>query len=114
MKQGIVLLSHLYGRARHLCKSITDDFIANKDGIYTIVATVHKKEPLTVVSPVYGELISQTSAKRSPNESFRVFEIRFIVQLSRFNSLATHASLTDSSSAPMLLAIAAIDSSQRV
>lgn len=73
-----------------------------------------KVDPITVVSTVYGELINLMSTKRNSNESFRDFELRFDAQLSRFNSLATHASLTDSISALMLLANATVDSSQRV
>lgn len=54
------------------------------------------------------------STRTNPSESFRDFELKFNSQLSRFNSLATNASLTDSISALMLLANAMVDSSQRV
>lgn len=98
-----MFLSYLYGRARDICKSIGDDVINSKSGVDAIVGGFHKHDPLTVVFTVYGELMKLLSTKCNPEESFREFELRFNAQLSRFNWLASHAFLTYSISALMLL-----------
>lgn len=50
-------MSHLYGRARDLCKSIYDYVVTRKDGVDAIVASYHKRDPLTVVSMVYDKML---------------------------------------------------------
>lgn len=39
--QGIVLLSHLYGQARDLCKPISYAIINSENGVETIIAAIH-------------------------------------------------------------------------
>lgn len=112
--QGIALLSHLYGRARDLCKPISDEVINTENGVEVIVAVIHKRDPLSVVSSVYSELIKLMTVKRLSNKTFKDFELRFDAQLSRFNSLATNTALSNPLSALILLANANVDAGQRV
>lgn len=114
LNEGIVLQSHLYGRARDLCKSISDDVINRMNDADVVVAAIYKRDTPTVMSNVYGELIFLMTMKRNNNESYRVFDSRFNAQPAHFNSLATDASLPDSTSALMLLVNAAVDSSRCV
>lgn len=62
--QGIVVPSHLYRRARDLCRSIPEDVINSKNGATAIVSAIHKRHPLTVVSTPYGELIKLVSTEK--------------------------------------------------
>lgn len=57
LNQGIVLQSHLYGRACDICKFIPESIINSKDGVDAIVNATHKRDPLSVVSTVYSDLI---------------------------------------------------------
>lgn len=93
--QGIVLFSHLYGRARDVCRMIADDAINYKSCVNAIVSVIHKRDSLTIFSVVYGEPMKLMTIKRMVNESFQDLEPQFNAQLSRFNSLATHAALDD-------------------
>lgn len=54
------------------------------------------------------------STKRNEPASFRELESQFNAQMSRFNALASHTTISDAMSALMLLANASVDSSQRV
>lgn len=65
--QSIVLLSHLYGQARDLCRSISGDIINSKSGVDVIVSAIHKCDLLTTGSMVYGEMVKLMSTKRNPN-----------------------------------------------
>lgn len=112
--RGIVLQSHLYGRAKDLCDSLDDDVIASEDGVQLIVNTVYKKDPLSIVSCVYTELQKLLSIQRGDTESFKTFETRFEAQLSKFNALGSSVSLPESMSALVLLANSKVDSSQRI
>lgn len=69
---------------------------------------------LTVTSNGYGKLITFLPTNREPNESFCAFKLCFNAQLSLLNSIAAHASITDSISALILLSIAPVDAIQRV
>lgn len=61
--QGIVLLSHLYGRARDLWKAMPEEVINGKTSFDAIVSTIYKRDPLTVLSTIYGELVCLLSKK---------------------------------------------------
>ena len=114
INRGIVLQSHLYGRAKDLCDCLEDDEIASDKGAQLIVNTVYKKDPLSVVTCVYTELQKLLSIQRGGNELFKNFESRFEAQLSKFNALGSSVSLPESMSALVLLANSRVDSSQRI
>lgn len=50
----IVLLTHLYGHARDLCKSISDDDTNRKDEADTIGSAVYNRDSLTALNNVYS------------------------------------------------------------
>lgn len=54
------------------------------------------------------------TTRRSTNELYRNFELQFNARLARYDSLATDASLLDSTSALMSFANAAVDPIQRL
>ena len=51
--RGMMLKSHLYGRARGLCKSIADTQIQSATGANAIFKAIYKRDALSVVSEVY-------------------------------------------------------------
>lgn len=104
-----MLLSHLYGRARDVCISISDDVINPKSDTDTIVSAIHKRNQLTVVWIVHSELITLMNVKRIVGKSFCDFELRFNAQLSRFNALAKKVALTHSIFGLMKLANAIVN-----
>lgn len=114
MNQVIVLLSHFYGRAKVLCKSIPDFVVCNEKRVEAIVGAFHKRDLLSVLLSVYGELITLMTAKRTPNETPKNFELRFNAELTRFNSLATNTALFGTVSAIISLANANVDANQKV
>lgn len=81
--------------AKDLFMSISGNIVNDKNGVATIVSALHERDPLTVVSMVYGELHRLMSTERRINESFCDVGLYFYAQLSHFNSLAARAALTD-------------------
>lgn len=114
VNQGIVLQSHLYGRACDLCKSISIVTISSKNGVAAIVNAIHKRDPLTVVFMAYLELIRLMSTYRNAKESFRDIGSTVRAQLSWIDALAAHIALCHAMLASMLLANSNVDSGQRV
>ena len=51
--RGIMLHSHLYGRAKDLCKEIPFKEISSADGVEKICKALYKKDALTIVSNAY-------------------------------------------------------------
>lgn len=64
------------------CVSRSEDVVNGEYGVGAVVSAIHKWDPLTVVSIVYGELLRLLSTKRNLSESFSDFELRFNAQLS--------------------------------
>ena len=112
--RGIMLQSHLYGRAKDLCKKIPDEMIQSAGGLQEIVNTIHKRDPLSAVGSVYQDFVSVMNTKRGNTESFRNFESRFSATVSKFNAHASSCVLPESLMAFMLLANSALDTTQRV
>lgn len=67
--RGIVLLSHLYGRAKDRCEGIEDEVLKAGDGVNLIVVAIYKRDALSVVSLFYQELQSLLSTRRFEKES---------------------------------------------
>lgn len=112
--RGIVLQSNHFGRACDICDLISDEIIQSTKDVDAILGAIHKYDPLTVVSNLFGELIQLISTKRSSNETFRNFESRFNAQLSRFNALSQSTMFPNAISAFSLLANANVDTAQRI
>ena len=72
--RGIMLHSHLYGRAEDLCKEIPFIEIESDDGVDKICKAVYKQDALTIVRNAYSDFQDLLSTKRGYNESFRNFE----------------------------------------
>lgn len=89
-----MLQSQLYGRARRICRKIsqTDIQSASGSGAKKIVEAVFKRDALAVVSEVYQVFLSLMTTKRGNNESFRNFESRFEAKVSKFNFQSTEIS----------------------
>ena len=60
---GIMLHSHLYGRAKDLCKDIPFDKIYSDKGVDLISKSLHKKESLSVVSTKYTDFMRVLATK---------------------------------------------------
>lgn len=112
--RGIMLQSNLFGRAKDLCKVLSDAEIQSDEGMNLIVRVLHKKDALSTVSSVYHDFVSLSSTKRSNTENFAEYESRFAAAASKFNSNGASCKLPDSLMAFMLLANSSIDSSQRI
>lgn len=112
--QGIILQSQLYGRAKDLCKALTDTEVQSDDGPYKIIKAVHKRDPLAVISEVYGDFTSLLMLKRGQTESFKNFATRFEAQFTKFNSHSDTTKLPDCLLAFMLLANSNLENNQRV
>ena len=112
--RGIMLQSQLYGRARDICRSITDTDIQSNTGWKSVVDAIYRREALSVVSDVYLNFTSLLSMKRGSTETFRNFESRFLAQVSRLNSTSTSSKLPEALRAFMLLANSSVDNGQRI
>lgn len=77
MALGIFLQVQLYGSAKDLCKQIPDIKIRSLEGAQTIVDTLLKQDPLTVVSDVPQDFLSLLGTKRNHRESFKNSESDF-------------------------------------
>lgn len=67
------MLSRLYTGVRDVGKAIDDDIINCTEKVSAIIAAVHKKYPLPVVSCIYNKLLVLQNAKRLQFKSFRIF-----------------------------------------
>ena len=112
--RGIMLWSQLYGRARDCARKIPKHVLQSENGAHAIVAAVHRRDPLSVVSSVYSDFTSVISARRADNESFKAFEIRFEAAVSRFRAHGDEISVPESLLALMLINGSRVSDSQRV
>ena len=67
----IMLHSHLYGRAKYLCKDIPFAKINSNEGDDLICKALHKKDALSVVSTVYTDFMQLLATKRGITETCR-------------------------------------------
>ena len=111
--RGIMLHSHLYGRAKDLCKEIPFAEIESDDGVDKICKAVYKQDALTIVSNAYSDFQDLLSTKRGYNENFRNFESRFAAAVAKMKSYSSQA-LPESLTAFILLANSNIDVNQRI
>lgn len=86
--RGVVLLSHLFGNAAAVCRTITQEIVDSDDVTSLTVNSVHRKEALSVVSDVYCHLQNLFRTLQRCSESFGLFKTRFNVQAHRFNGLS--------------------------
>ena len=112
--RGIMLQSQLYGRAKEICKKVSDSEIQSAGGARAILNAVYKRDALSTVSDVYQDFMNLLNLKRGTTESFRNFESRFEAQISKFNAHSDSSKLPASLTAFMLLANSNVDSSQRI
>ncbi|CAN8063104.1 unnamed protein product [Agarophyton chilense] len=111
---GIVLQSHLYGRARDICKSIPSEKIQSANGAHAIVNALYLPDPLAVVSEVYQDFLTLLHTKGNRNESVKNFESRFQANVSRLNGHGEAAKLLEALVAFMFLSNCDVDNKQRV
>ena len=81
--RGICLSSQLYGRAKDLCIGLSSDQLSADNGVDMILAKIHQRDPITVVSEVYRDFTDLIATRRGANESFRNFESRYTAQVSK-------------------------------
>ena len=112
--RGIMLQSQLYGRAKDLCKKLSDVTIQSKGGSDAIVNAVCKRDALSAVSDVYRDYMALLNLKRGSNEMFKNFESRFEAQVSKFNAHSTVTKIPEALTALLLLANSNVDDSQRI
>ena len=108
-----MLHSHLYGRAKDLCKEIPFSVIASNDGVEKISKSLYKKDALIIVSNAYSDFQNLLSTERGNNESFRNFESRFAAAIAKMKSHSSKA-LSESLTAFMLLSNSNFDAHQRI
>lgn len=58
----------------------------SENGAKAVVAAVHRRDPLTVISTVYEDFSLLVSARRADNETFKAFESIFEAAVSLFRS----------------------------
>ena len=80
--RGIMLHSHLYGRAKDICKNIPLAKIESNDGVDAICYALHKRDALSVVSNAYSDFLQLLSTKRDTPENYSNFESRFSAAVS--------------------------------
>ena len=112
--RGIMLQSQLYGRAKDLCKKLSDVKIQSKGGSDAIVNAVCKRDALSAVSDVYRDYMALLNLKRGSNEMFKNFESRFEAQVSKFNAHSTVTKIPEALTALLLLANSNVYDSQRI
>lgn len=112
--RGILLKSQLFGRARDLVRSLDWSLIQSEEGAEHIVRAIHKSDPLTLLSDIFGDFNRLIVARRGESESFKGFEGRFAALVSKFNSHSVNTSLPESLTAFLLLFCARVDDTQRI
>lgn len=112
--RGTMLWSQLPGRVRDSARKIPESVLLSPNGSKAIVASVHRRDPLSVVTGVYSDFSSVVSARRGDNESLKAFESRFEAAVSRFRSHGDAISVTEPLLALMLLNGSRISESQRI
>ncbi len=55
--RGIMRHSHLYGRAKDLCKDIPFNQVESNDGADIICKHGHKRDPLSIVNTAYSDFM---------------------------------------------------------
>ena len=111
--RGIMLHSHLYGRAKDLCKDIPFAKISSNEGVQLICKALHKKDASSVVNTVYTDFMQLLATKRGITETCRNYESRFAASIAKLKSHASSA-LPESLTAFMLLANSNIEDNQRI
>lgn len=112
--RGTMLWLQLSGRAKDVARKIPRDILMSENGANAVVAAVHRRDPLSVVSTVYSDFANLVSARRSDNESYKAFESRFEAAVSRFRSHGDQITIPEPLLALMLLNGARVDDNQRV
>lgn len=79
----IVLQYSLYGIAKDLFEGIADEQLASVDGVDYVLKAVHKRERLSVVTLVFGELQSLLLIQRGASEKHKDLESQFGAQLGK-------------------------------
>ena len=82
-----MLQSQLYGKARDICKSVSDTDIQSDNGSQAIIIALYKRDSLSVVSEVYQCFTKLLSLKRGSNESVKTFNPGSLL---KFLSLMRH------------------------
>ena len=82
----IMLQSHLYGRAKHLCKDLLFEEVKSGAGVEKICKTLYKKDALTAVSNAYSDFKNLLLTKRGSYENFLNFESRFAAAIAKMKS----------------------------
>lgn len=101
--------SHLYGRARDLCREIPKATIASLEGQLAIVGAMYKRDELSVVTYVFHDLNLHNITRRGPTETFKDVGLRFSAATSKFNSNGEDVRLPKSMTSLMLLVNSSVD-----
>ena len=109
-----MLEANVFGRAKDICRKLTQEQLTATDGAQQIVNLLYKRNPLSVLTEIYKDFATLTGLQRGAQESFKEFEMRFDAQFSKYNAHATVTKLNDSVSGMMLLTNSRIDETQRV
>lgn len=84
-----MIRSQLYGRARDICRSISDAKNQPAIGWKKIVEAVYKHDTLSVSSKVYQSYLEVLTTKRRSNGTFRKVKSSIRAHISKFNSTTT-------------------------
>lgn len=112
--RGLQLKSQLFDRAADLIKDIPRDVLVSEKGADAIVADLYKRDPLSVVTDVFGDYSTLMNTRRGANESFKNFESRFSAAVSRYSAHGKSIALPDAIKAFLLLSNANVSEVQRV
>lgn len=110
----VMLLSQLYGRDRDICQSIGHVVISSEKDVAAVINSIHKRDPLAVLSYVYQDFMSLLTTRRGQNDPFNNYESRFQALISKLHSHGTEVKLSEAVLAFALLANADVDSTQRI
>lgn len=95
-----MLQCELFGRALDLSKKIPETSIKSGAGASAVIDAIYKRDPLAVVGNVFQVFLEVLHTKRGSTETYKNFESRFEVQVSKFNSLSKTSHLPDSLISP--------------
>lgn len=85
--RGVVSPMHHLCNVSDICRTITQEVFDVNDVTSLVVDLFHKKDALSIVSDVYGQLQRLFGTVWKTGENFRLFKARFCSQRHRFNAL---------------------------
>lgn len=85
-----------------------------ENGAQSIIQAVQSRDPSSVVSSIYTDFSAFVAARRADNETFKAFEYRLEVIVSRVTAHGSYTSVPELLLALILLNGTRVDDNQRV